>query len=104
MSESAGRRTHRIQPTEPDGEPVCSLTAAGAGRRRAPIDRLLESGTFEPRGEGYRIELPRDDDAWELAVAFIEEEEEAACCLSFEFDATEQDDVVVVRAAYQSLD
>lgn len=87
-------RTRRIDPADPAGEPICTLTPGAARRRRAPIDRVLAHGDYVAADDGYEIRLPRGDDEWELANAFVEEE--AECCASFGFLVIEQDDAIVI--------
>jgi hypothetical protein len=91
-------RVRRIEPADPAGEPICTLTAGAARRRRTPIDRLLEDGDFVAAGSGYEVRLPRGDREWEIANAFVEEE--AACCASFGFEVIEQDDAIVVTGRH----
>jgi len=94
-------RMRHLDPVDPVGEPVCSLTAGTARRRRAPIDRLLAVGHYRAIDEGYEIRLPRTDSWWDLASAFVEEE--ASCCASFGFTVTEQDDEIVVVGRHGGL-
>jgi hypothetical protein len=89
-------RARRIEPVDPGGEAVCSLTGEGAHGRRAPIDVVLQGAQYWPESSGYTIRLPRGEQQWVLALQFIEEE--AACCPAFTFEAAELDDAIVVRA------
>lgn len=94
-------RMRHLEPADPAGEPVCTLDAGAARRRRAPIDRLLAIGYYRAADEGYEIQLPRSDGAWDLASAFVEEE--AACCASFGFTVTEHDDAIVIVGRHGGL-
>ncbi len=95
MAKLPRRRT--ISATDPGGEPICTLTPGAAAARSAPIDRLIARGRLDVLGDGYEIRLARDERAWRMAEQFIEEE--AACCPAFAFEAAEEGDTVVVRAA-----
>lgn len=100
MADAARHRS--IVAADPGGEPICSLTAAQASRRTAPIDRLLVIGTFTAGEQGYEIQLPGGDDGWALAERFLEEE--SACCPSFEFEAVDEGTAVTIRASYGGSD
>ena len=91
-------RRRRVEPVEPEGEPVCLLTAAAAHERRVPIDRLLQQGSFEPIERGYEVRLQADQGHWALANQFVDEE--AVCCRSFAFELEEDDQTVTLRATY----
>lgn len=92
----ADGRLRTIVATDRGGAPVCALTAEVAHRRVAPIHRLLHGGTIETSATGYEIRLDRSEPAWSLAERLIEEEVE--WCPSFDFEAREEADEVVVRA------
>jgi len=94
-------RMRRLDPVDPVGEPVDTLTAGTARRRRAPIDHLLAIGDYRAADEGYEIQVPRSDSVGDLASAFVEEE--AACCPSFAFTVTEHDDAIVIVARHGAL-
>lgn len=92
------QRMRRIEPVEPEGEPICLLTAEGARRRRVPIDRLLTDGTLEPTEAGYEVRLPLGEKYWALANEFAEEE--ADCCPSLALEIEERDTGIVLRASF----
>ena len=92
------RRSRRIEPRDPGGEPVCLLTPEAARRRRVPIDHLLSHGIFEQSEAGYEISLPLGETYWALANDFAEEE--AKCCAALAIAVEERDTGIVVRASF----
>lgn len=93
-------RARRLEPIDPGGEPICRLTPEGARGRRAPIDRVLAQGTFEPRAAGYEIRLPAGEESWALANAFAEEE--ALCCPTLALELEEHADSVAITATFSA--
>ncbi len=100
-SDVNGPRRRHQDARDPRAESICLLTPERASRRRAPIDRVLDAGSFELAPNGYRIRLPRSDASWLLANQFVDEE--PSCCPSLSLDVAEEPDAIVVRAEFEGL-
>ena len=95
---------HRLVPTsEPDADPVCSMTAEDGHRRQADTDRLFAALAEQRQtAAGNEFVFRGDTDAlWDQVSTFVDEE--SRCCPFFTFEQVEQLDGVLLRVSGKSI-
>ena len=89
-------RRRFVPPAKPDAEPVCSLDAESARRRKEPPDGLLAEAVSQKTGaEGAEFRFAAEPGTWDRISIFVDEEQE--CCPFFAFEQWEEAGEVVLR-------
>ena len=89
-------RRRFVPPAKPDAEPVCSLDAETAKRRKESPEALLAEAVSQKTGAGgAEFRFAAKPDIWDRISTFVDEEQE--CCPFFAFEQWEEAGEVVLR-------
>ena len=89
-------RRRFVPPAQPDADPVCSLDAEGAKRRKESPEALLAEAVSQKTGAGgAEFRFAAEAGTWDRVSTFVDEEQE--CCPFFAFEQWEEADEVVLR-------
>jgi hypothetical protein len=96
-------RRRTVEATEPEGPPVCKMTADEGRRRQAGLDRLFSHLLAERQTAGGNEFVFQGDreQLWNDVSLFVDEE--ARCCPFFSYEQIEQMDGVTLRVITPGL-